>query len=107
MKLVHCMQLIRLDHLMKASALFCNSIMSMPSVIKFWTPLSVHRQNRCPLTFRLKFYLVGPRERQSKKKGMPQSVPSARYSLVKGERIVRSVLSTRLRDFYGGIQRII
>jgi hypothetical protein len=27
---------------------------------------------------------------------MPEGVPSARYSLVKGERIVRSVLSTRL-----------
>jgi len=40
--------------------------------------------------------IVGPREGQSKKKGMPVRVPSARYSLVKGERIVRSVLSTRL-----------
>jgi hypothetical protein len=40
--------------------------------------------------------LVGPREGQSKKWGMPVCVPSARYSLVKGERIVRSVLSTRL-----------
>jgi hypothetical protein len=42
--------------------------------------------------------LVGPREGQSKKWGMPVCVPSARYSLVKGERIVRSVLSTRLRE---------
>jgi hypothetical protein len=37
-------------------------------------------------------------EGHSKKWGMPESVPSARYSLVKGERIVRSVLSTQLRE---------
>jgi hypothetical protein len=40
-------------------------------------------------------WIDGPREGQSKKRGIPVSVPSARYSLVKGERIVRSVLSTR------------
>jgi hypothetical protein len=45
------------------------------------------------------FVLVGPREGQSKKWDMPVCVPSARYSLVKGERIVRSVLSTRLDTF--------
>jgi hypothetical protein len=50
----------------------------------------------------LELILVGLREEQSKKKGMPEGVPNARYSLVKGERIVRSVLSTRLRDFCGG-----
>ena len=38
----------------------------------------------------------GPCEGRSKKWGIPESVPSARYSLVKGERIVRSVLSTRI-----------
>jgi len=33
-------------------------------------------------------------EATQKKEGMPVGVPSTRYSLVKGERIVRSVLST-------------
>ncbi|KAG0603333.1 hypothetical protein M758_10G085800 [Ceratodon purpureus] len=46
--------------------------------------------------------LVGPREGRSKNRDMPVCVPSARYSLVKGERIVRSVLSTRLRDGQSG-----
>ena len=38
----------------------------------------------------------GPRQGQSKKWGMPVCVPNARYSLVKGERIVRFVLRTWL-----------
>ncbi|KAG0559208.1 hypothetical protein KC19_10G087200 [Ceratodon purpureus] len=46
--------------------------------------------------------LVGPREGRSKNRDMPVCVPSARYCLVKGERIVRSVLSTRLRDGQSG-----
>jgi hypothetical protein len=41
-------------------------------------------------------FVGGLREEHSKKWDMPVCVPSARYSLVKGERIVRSVLSTRL-----------
>jgi len=35
----------------------------------------------------------------SKKRRMPLGVESTRYSLVKGERIVRFVLTTWLRDF--------
>jgi hypothetical protein len=46
--------------------------------------------------FPVRFQLMGPVSWQSKKRCIPVSVPSARYSLVKGERIVRSVLSTRL-----------
>ena len=37
-----------------------------------------------------------PRRDNLKKKGMPVDVPSARYPLVKGERITHSVLSSRL-----------
>ena len=48
--------------------------------------------------------MVGPREGHSRKKGMPMSVPSARYSLVKGERIVRSMLSTRhCSEWHGSV----
>ena len=48
------------------------------------------------------FQLLGPREELSKNRRMPVCAASARYSLVKGERIVRSVLATRLRK----IQRL-
>ncbi len=40
--------------------------------------------------------ICGPRKRQPKNWGMPLFVPCARYSLVKGERIGRFALSTRL-----------
>ena len=40
--------------------------------------------------------MIGPNEGRSKKLDMPVGLPSARCSLVKGERIVRSVLSIRL-----------
>jgi len=36
----------------------------------------------------------------SKNRRMPLSAESTRYSLVKGERIVRSVLTARLRTFH-------
>ncbi|KAG0630682.1 hypothetical protein M758_1G196300, partial [Ceratodon purpureus] len=47
--------------------------------------------------------LIGPREGRSKKWDMQMYVPSARYSLVKGERIVRSVLSTLLSGIQKGV----
>ncbi|KAK9189983.1 hypothetical protein WN943_018583 [Citrus x changshan-huyou] len=43
-----------------------------------------------------------PKKHPSKNRRMPLSAASTRYSLVKGERIVRSVLTARLREFKRG-----
>jgi hypothetical protein len=62
------------------------------------------RQQKNTLLFY--FSLSGLPKEQSKKESMPVGVPSARYSLVKGERIVRPELSSWLRsvkDGYGVI----
>ena len=56
----------------------------------------------CRRNLELELLGVDTKENPSKIRGMPLSMESTRYSLVKGERIVRSVLTTRLHGFRNG-----
>lgn len=59
----------------------------------------IHQSGLCPTTSDFIFSFEGPRRAQPKKWNMSLDVSRARYALVKGERIVRDALNTRLHRF--------